>query len=111
MMSEEANDDGMWSIWASGDLYSGIDSIMLHAALQAKKRGNEGFTMWLRLPRSYQGYFLPSSGSVRFLNRDDPLANEALFIPADEVIAELSEVIPNPEELKLRKKNRKKKKR
>ena len=111
MMSKEANDDGMWTIFASGDLSSGIDSIMLHAALQAKQRGKEGFTMWLRLPYRYQGYYLPSSGRVRFLNRDDPLANEVLFISADEVIAELREVIPDPEQLKLRKKNRKKKKR
>ena len=109
MMSKEADEDGMWTIWASGELSSAIDSIMLHAALQAKQRGNEGFTMWLRLPYRYQGYSLPSSGSVRFLNRDDPLANEVLFIPADEVIAELRQVIPDAEELRLRKKNRKKK--
>ncbi|MDY7096800.1 MAG: hypothetical protein SXU28_01555 [Pseudomonadota bacterium] len=106
MMSKEADDTGRWTITSYGDLYSGIDSIVLHAALQARQRGKEGFTIQVSLPRRYQGYLLPSVGRARFLNSDDEMAKDALFLRADAVIAELSEVIPDPEQLKLRKKAR-----
>ena len=80
---------------------------MLHAALQARAQGKEGFTMFIILPRATTGYYLPATvGYTRFLNRSEPGAVDALFIPAADVITELSPVIPSPEELKLRKQRR-----
>lgn len=107
MMAKEADEDGQWRIWAGGDIYSAIDAIMLHAALQAQARGKEGFTMFIVLPRSTPGYYPPPTvGYARFANPGEPGAPADAFIPAAEVITELSQVIPTPEELKLRKKRR-----
>lgn len=111
MMTEEPDEFGEWRIMASGDLYSAIDSIVLHAALQARQRGKEGFTIRVSLPRAYRGYVLPAYGTTRFLNRDDDLARDTLFIPADEVIAELSQVIPSPDDLRQIRRERSRKKR
>ncbi len=47
MMADEADDDRQWAITATGAVQSAIDSIMLHAALQAQSQGKEGFTMLL----------------------------------------------------------------
>ncbi|WP_066527333.1 hypothetical protein [Erythrobacter sp. CCH5-A1] len=107
MMAKKADDDGQWPIFAGGDLYSGIDSIMLHAALQARAQGKEGFTMFIVLPRVTPGYYPPPiAGYTRFVNRGEPGAGEAQFISAAEVIAELAPVIPSPAELKERKQRR-----
>ena len=107
MMSKEADKVGQWRIFATGDLLSGIDSIMLHAALQAKAQGKEGFTMFIVLPDGSRATYYPLTiGYTRFVNRGDASAKDELFIPAAEVIAELSPVIPSPEELKARKSRR-----
>ena len=109
MMSKEADDEGQWRIFASGNIYTAIDSIMLHAALQAKARGKEGFTMMVVLPSTSNVtyyYQIVTVGFTRFVNPGEEGADAALYIPAQEVIDELSSVIPSPAELKLRKKNR-----
>lgn len=107
MMSKEVDKAGQWRIWSTGSLYSGIDSIMLHAALQAQAMGKEGFTMFVVLPGETGGSFYPVTvGYARFVSRGEAEAKEELFISAAEVIAELSPVIPSPEELKLRKQRR-----
>ena len=109
MMAKEADEDGFWRIWAAGDLYTGIDSIMLHAALQAKSRGKDGFTMLIVLPSKPTGYYyqLVTLGFTRFVDEGEQGADAALFIPAQAVIDELSPMIPSPEELKARKAKRK----
>jgi hypothetical protein len=99
MMSKEPDEDGMFVITSPGSLTVAADSIMLHAALQAKDRGKEGFTMFL-LPLGFR-----SIGLTRFVDRAE--GGDELFIPAEEVITELSELIPSPDELKRRKKARK----
>lgn len=104
MMSKATDTEGGWTITFSrgGTLITiAADAIMLHAALQAKARGKEGFTMSL-LPGEYSW-----RGFTRFVNRDEAIGGDVRFVPADEVIAELSQLIPSPDELKLRKKKRK----
>ena len=109
MMPKEPDEDGLWRIAQTGNLYTAIDSIMLHAALQAKARGKDGFTTTIVLPRRPTGnsyyYTYVTVGYTRFVNRGE--ADDALFIPAQEVIDELSPVIPSPAELAARKKKRK----
>lgn len=110
MMSKEADEDGYWRIYSSGNLYTGIDAIMLHAALQAKAKGKDGFTMLIVLPRRQDSdyYYVPVTvGFAKFVNEGEDDADETLFIPAQAVIDELSPVIPSPEELKARKAKRK----
>lgn len=107
MMVKEVNKSGQWGIFSNGSLYSGIDSILLHAALQAQAKGKEGFTMFIVLPGETGGTFYPVTvGYARFVDRTEAGVTDELFIPAAEVIAELSPVIPSPEELKLRKQRR-----
>ncbi len=104
MMVKKADEDGRWLISQGGNIYTAIDAIMLHAALQAQARGKEGFTISVMLPGEVNGSFLPfSAGFARFLNRDEPFAEEVLFIPASDVIAELAPVIPSPDEVRKRK--------
>lgn len=101
MMSDEADEDGHWRVFATGSIQSAIDSIVLHSALQARHQGKEGFTFMLNLQRdSYYGVI--TAGWVRFVNRGEDQADDALFISADEVIAELSQVIPTPEDVRTR---------
>ena len=99
MMSKEVDKAGQWRIFAAGNLYTAIDSIMLHAALQAKARGKDGFTMFVILPKRPTGYYyqLYSVGYARFVNEGEEGVDAALFIPAQDVIDELSPVIPSPE--------------
>lgn len=101
MMADEEDDEGQWAITATGNPYSAIDAVMLHAALQARHRGNEGFTMLLLSPRAGYGGAI-TTGFVRFLNRGEDGAEDVLFIPADAVIAELGQLIPTHEEVRAR---------
>lgn len=104
MMAKEPDEDGFWRIFATGSPFSSIDSVVLHAALQAKSRGKEGFTISVIIPRN-RSYYSPSAvGYTKFVDRSE--TSDALFVPADEVIAELSEIIPSPEQLKIRKRER-----
>lgn len=73
------------------------DAILLHTALVAKERGKQGFTAMI----------LPSStgfGLVRFVDKGETGVPDSLFIPADAVIAELSQLIPSPATIAARKK-------
>jgi tetratricopeptide (TPR) repeat protein len=107
MMSKEVDKAGQWRIYTTGSLYSGIDAIMLHAALQARAKGKEGFSMFIVLPNEARGTYYPVTvGFARFVNRGEEGVNDDLFISAAEVIAELAPVIPSPDELKLRKQRR-----
>ncbi len=82
-----------------GDGLTQPDALLLHAALQAKARGKTGFSYFLDTQR-------PSTGFVRFGNAGDEGIPASKYIPADDVIAELRQVIPPPEEVELRKARR-----
>lgn len=105
LMADEADDDGQWAITATGAVQSAIDSIMLHAALQAQHQGKDGFTMLLTTPRAGYGGAV-TTGFARFVDRSDTEANEVLFIPAGDVIAELGQVIPTREVVREREQER-----
>ncbi|HTN15817.1 MAG TPA: hypothetical protein VL094_13530 [Sphingomonadaceae bacterium] len=101
-------DNGLWRISAFGNPLVTIDSIVLHSALQAKAAGKKGFTMLLTLPTRNNGYYIPlTSAYVRFVDPDEPDVRAERYLAADDVIAELSQVIPSPEEIKARKKQKK----
>lgn len=74
---------------------AGVDAVVLHAALQARARGFDGFEIFVTRetigPRE-QGYI---SARIRFVNQAEG-ALDVLFVPADEVIAELSQRIVPP---------------
>lgn len=108
MMSKEADEKtGTWRIFAFGNRQTAIDSIVLHAALQAKARGKEGFTMFLSMSQEQNAYLgALTHATVRFVNRDEEGAIAERFMPADQVIAELSQVIPSPETLRARRNSR-----
>lgn len=105
MMGKEADDRGFWVISQGGNLYSAVDSVLLHAALQAKARGKEGFVIYVSIP-TRPTYYLSTMGWAKFVDRGERLGNDVLFIDADDVIAELSPMIPDYEELKKRKRRR-----
>lgn len=110
MISDEADENGQWRVFATGPLHSAIDSVVLHSALQARQRGKDGFTFMLNLQRaSYVGVI--TAGWVRFVNREEDGADGALFIPANEVIDELSQVIPSPEDVRAREQQRRRERR
>lgn len=104
MMSKEADEKtGLWRISAFGNRQTAIDSIMLHAALQARAQGKEGFTMLLSMPDQQIAYLgALSYGWVRFVDRDEAGADADRFLAAEAVIGELSQVIPSPETLRAR---------
>jgi hypothetical protein len=108
MMSDKPDEKtGMWRIFAYGNVQTLGDSIMLHAALQAQAQGKDGFTMIFSLPTRDQYLGSIGVGTVRFVNRGETGADPARFIEAAPVIAELSQLIPSPDELKRRKQQRK----
>ncbi|MEP3421236.1 MAG: hypothetical protein ABJN35_05850 [Erythrobacter sp.] len=105
MMADEIDEDGQWSIVASGNIQSAFDAIVLHAALQARLKEKDGFTIMLTTPQP--GYGGPVTvGFARFFDRGEPGANAVTFIPADEVITELGEVIPTRDVVRLRQRER-----
>lgn len=79
------------------DPAASMEAYVLHAALLARSRGHQGFV------------FTPViSGNIvaaafRTGNRGDKGFPDDLFIPANEVVAKLSPVFPDPIELKARK--------
>lgn len=72
-----------------------FDTMMLHAALDAKAQGKKGFTFTPIVDKYL-------AGVVRAGNPGDPEMPDTLFIDANEVIAALSPAIPDPETLKIR---------
>jgi hypothetical protein len=99
MISDEPDEEtGLWRVFAFGNRQTAIDSIVLHSALQARERGKEGFTMLLSMPDEQFAYLGQLSyAQVRFVNRDEAGADAERFLPAEPVIAELSQVIPTPD--------------
>lgn len=99
MMGLKANEkNDFWSIYA---IYAPVqvrmDAILLHAALQAQKRGKQGFLIG-GLPSGL------SVASVQFVDRAEAGLNTDQVIDAAEVVAELGKVIPSPLELETRRK-------
>ncbi|WP_077146373.1 hypothetical protein [Sphingopyxis sp. KK2] len=76
-----------------------FDAMLLHAALDAKAQGKQGFT-FLPIIDTYV------AGIVHAGNTDDPSMPPSLFLNADEVIAALSPAIPDPVTLKARRATR-----
>lgn len=74
-----------------------MDGYMLHAALLAKARGDDGFTVTPILSQNIVGARIATG------KKGAPGFAEPMFNNADEVIADLSQVIPSPETLRLRK--------
>lgn len=104
MMSAEPNKEtGHYSIFSWGAVQTRYDSIVLHAALRARQKGKQGFTMML-LPTQYG-----TTGWVKFVDKTEEGVDPALFVEAAPVIEELGKVIPSPLELEARKKSRAKK--
>lgn len=101
MMLDKPNEkSGLWAVYALGNPQTRFDSVVLHAALQARSRGKEGFVVYMRTERGL------SMGMTRFLNRDELHGDDTLFVDANAAIAELSQVIPDPAELQRRKQQR-----
>lgn len=72
-----------------------FDAMLLHAALDAKAQGKQGFT-FLPLIDNYV------AGVVHAGNAGDASMPPSLFLKADEVIAAISPAIPDPVTLKAR---------
>jgi hypothetical protein len=77
----------------SGDV--AFDTMMLHAALDAKAQGKKGFTFNPIIDKYL-------AGVVREGNPGEAAMPDALFLDADAVVAALSPVIPDPVTLKAR---------
>jgi hypothetical protein len=97
MGKEPVKDTKLMMIYGGQYGLAAFDVIMLHAALAAKARGKQGFLMDIRLKPAF-------FGMVLFVNQDDPDSDPERYISADEVIAELTALIPSPEMLAARKK-------
>lgn len=103
----ELKDDSKSKLKMERMFYYGADfdalfpAYALHAALLAKSRGHQGFTM------------LPIVGDRLVLaafitgNKGDPGLSEPMFADADQVIAALSSVIPSPETIRAEQKAKK----
>ncbi|GFZ97528.1 hypothetical protein GCM10010923_01960 [Blastomonas marina] len=95
MMSEKpSGKSGLYTIYSDDDVLVRPDAILLHAAIEAKKQKQPGFQFML----------IPSGpvGFVRFGKPGDEGIPESLFVDADRVIAELGQIIPDPDSKKRR---------
>lgn len=102
MISKEPNKEtGHYSIWSWGPFQARYDSIVLHAALRARQKGKQGFTIML-IPNEYG-----TTGWVKFVDKTEEGVDPALFVAAAPVIEELGKIIPSPLELEARKKAKK----
>ncbi len=72
------------------------EAYLLHAALLAKSRGQPGFALQ---PILSERIF---AGRIVIGKRGEPGLSDAVFHDAEDVIRELSPIIPDPETLKLR---------
>ncbi len=79
-----------------GNFQAVFEGYLLHAALTAKSRGHQGFVLTA----------VPAGGMFGALvltgNRGEPGLPAALYNDADEIIADLSSIIPSPDALKAR---------
>lgn len=108
LMRGDPDEKGVHTIITSGSLYSGIDSAVLHAGLQARHKGKQGFVTYL-VPGRRVNSFVFTVAYTRFVDRGEDGVHPMTFVPADAVIAELEPVIPTREEAKRRKKERRNK--
>jgi hypothetical protein len=99
MMLSKATDSGYWTMVSLSSPLVATDSMMLHAALQAKLKGKQGF-MLVILPRR------PILGFARFADPGDGTIPASMYLDADEVIADLKQTIPTPEAIKARQSSR-----
>ncbi len=76
------------------------EALLLHAALQARAQGKEGFLMMAFDPLG------DGRGIARFMDRSELNPGNRLFIDAATVIAELSPIIPSPDALRTRRQER-----
>jgi hypothetical protein len=83
-----------------GDPTTSMDAYVLHAALLAKSRGHGGFVFTPILSGAI------AAAWFRTGNEGDKGFPSDLFIPADDVIAKLSPIIPRPEMIEARKAKR-----
>ncbi|APG61871.1 hypothetical protein LPB140_02440 [Sphingorhabdus lutea] len=101
-----AKDDKRMAGYLLFDYYSDIspryDAFILHSALMAQKNGHNSF-VFIPLIDSSQAW-------VYFNEADDEAKHAEFSLNAEQVIAELSDIIPSPEALKIIKANRAKKK-
>ncbi len=105
IMSQAAWDENVWTLFATGHRPSGVDSMLLHAALQARQRGHDGLQVILDPPnRSLP--FDWSTALVRFVDAPEDEDANPLFLPADEVIAALEVLIPPRDEIRRRRRAR-----
>ena len=102
MMSKElVKNSKFYSMISFGGTLTQPESMLLHAALQAKARGYPGFTY-------FQPPARPNFSYVQFVRPDEPGTPQAFYLDADAVIAELRQLIPSPAELAERKKQKRK---
>jgi hypothetical protein len=90
--------EGFFMLSIDGAPTTQPDALMLHAALEAKARGYSGFIRTMERRK-------PEGAYVRFGNLGDPGMTNYNFIKADDVIAELRQIIPSPDELAARRQN------
>lgn len=88
--------NGMWTLSSYSNIPVRFDALVLHAALQARAKGKDGFEIILPVRPQYPAF-------VRFVSRGDPQFNEARFIAATDAVEQLSQLIPSPADLAARK--------
>ena len=76
-----------------GGVLAGLDGMVLHAALQARHQGKQGFVL-VTAPSN------PASAMIRFGAPGDRGISEGRFIDAAAAIAELEPLIPSPEAIR-----------
>jgi hypothetical protein len=97
MMLKKQGENGYWTLYSGTMPLVSWDAIILHAALQAKAQGKQGFAIAVSPQR-------PMIALARFGNAGDPDMPRSLYIDAGEAIANLRQAIPTPEEVKARRK-------
>jgi hypothetical protein len=95
MMARAVSADGLHTIFSTAMPLVSPDAILLHAALQAKAKGKQGFTLVIVPQR-------PMLAIVRFGNKGEAEMPDSLYLDSDDVIARLREAIPTPEQVKAR---------
>lgn len=79
-----------------GNIQATFEGYLLHAALLAKSRGQQGFIITALPAGNYLGALVLTG------NRGEPGLPAALYNDADQVITDLSPIIPSPDMLKAR---------
>ncbi len=93
MLEKQRDKSHEWVLFIESDPMTQVDALLLHAALQAKSRGQVSFN-YSMLDNS------PSLGAARFISASGDKISEGRALNVDAVIAELRTVIPDPVALK-----------